>query len=183
MKLLIAEAGGLLIDNIVITDQGAPWAGFVTTPRWMFTGRRDRFLGVFPPAGVADDVIEGLARFGAVLNDRRHELDRSGAASLLRGLGAVQVERRYVVPELIGRFSFPLWARAIAAVGPDGSFARRLLTLLFVFYLAGAILVLVPLGILLSLLLYPIIRSPLRAYIERLKAPSGVDPVEAEAAA
>lgn len=183
IKRMIAEAGGVLIDNIVITDQGPPWAGFITTPRWMFTGRRDRFLGLFPPAGVSDDVIHGLARFGTAINDRRQDLDRTPARPLLRGLGAVSVERRYVIPELIGRISFPPWARLISASGPAGNLRPRLLTLLFVIYLVGAILILVPLGVLLSLLLYPIIRSPLRAYVERLKAPSGHDSVEAEAAA
>ncbi|HEY3175530.1 MAG TPA: hypothetical protein VGK94_07185 [Candidatus Polarisedimenticolia bacterium] len=183
MKRMIAAAGGVLIDNIVITDQGPPWAGFVTTPRWMFTGRRDRFLGIFPPAGVSDEVMNGLSRFGTAINERHHELDGSSTRPLLAGLGAVCVEPRYVVPELIGRFTFPPWARAIEISGPPASLRRRLLTLLFVAYLAAAILVLVPLGVLLSLLLYPVIRGPLRAYVDRLKAPSGLDPVEAEATA
>lgn len=183
MKRLIANAGGTLIDNIVITDQGAPWAGFITTPRWMFTGKRDRFLRVFPPAGVADEVIRSLARFGRAINERRIYLDAEPPRPLLRGLGAVQVERRYVIPELIGRFTFPIWARMIRAAGPQGGPARRFLTLLFVIYLVLAIVLVIPASVLVSFLLYPLIRGPLRVYIDRLKAPSGLDAGEAEAAA
>ena len=183
MKRLIADTGGTLIDNIVITDQGAPWAGFITTPRWMFTGRRDRFLGIFPPAGVADDVIGSLARFGRAINERRHMLDQDPPQPMLRGLGAVQVERRYVIPELVGRFTFPLWARVIRAAGPPGGAARRVLTLLFVIYLVLAILIVIPASVLAGLLLYPMIKGPLRLYIDRLRAPSGIDRAEAEAAA
>ena len=183
MKRLVAGAGGTLIDNIVITDQGAPWAGFVTTPRWMLTGRRDRFLRVFPPAGVADEVIGALARFGRAINERRHLLDAEPARPMLRGLGAVQVERRYVIAELVGRFTFPFWARLIRAAGPPDGMARRFLTLLFVAWLVMAILLVIPASVLVSLLFYPLLKGPLRGYIDRLKAPSGIDCAEAEAAA
>ena len=50
MKSLIAEAGGQLRDHLAFSDQGHALATFVTTPRWVLTGRRDRFLGL-PPAG------------------------------------------------------------------------------------------------------------------------------------
>jgi len=183
MKNLVAGAGGTLIDNIVITDQGAPWAGFITTPRWMFTGRRDRFLGFFPPAGVAGEVIRSLSRFGMAINERRHLLDEQPPRPMLRGLGAVQVERRYVIPELIGRFTFPFWARLIRAAGPPGGALRAILTAGFVVYLVLAILLLIPASVVAGLLLYPLIRNPLRGYIDRLKAPSGIDGVEAEAVA
>ena len=149
----------------------------------MFTGRRDRFLGLFPPAGVADEVIDSLARFGRAINERRQVLDEQPPRPMLRGLGAVQVERRYVIPELIGRFTFPFWARMIRAAGPPDGVARRVLTFVFVLYLVLAIVLIIPASVLAGLLLYPVIRVPLRSYIDRLKAPSGIDCVEAEAAA
>src|SRR3990170_639844 len=66
MKRLIAEAGGELRDNVAFTDRGSTLASFITTPRWLLTGRRDAFWGL-PAAGVADEDIAKADRFGRVL--------------------------------------------------------------------------------------------------------------------
>src|SRR5204863_9194288 len=50
VKRLIHEAGGRLVDNVVFTDQGGTLATFITTPRWLLTGRRNAFWGL-PAAG------------------------------------------------------------------------------------------------------------------------------------
>lgn len=44
MKHLISDAGGHLIDHLAFVDQGHPLATFITTPRWVWTGKRDSFL-------------------------------------------------------------------------------------------------------------------------------------------
>ena len=174
MKRLIAAAGGIHIDNVVLTDPSPPLASFVTTPRWMFTGKQDRFLG-FPPAGVPEEEIRRLSRFGTALSEAGAAIEGPGGRSVLRGLGAVSVESRFVLPELIGRLSFRPWARFIDAAGHAGGLARRAATFLFVVYLVFAILVLVPLAALARLLFHPLFRRPLAAYVERLKRPSGID--------
>jgi hypothetical protein len=174
MKRMIADAGGVHIDNVVLTDPSPPIASFVTTPRWMFTGKRDRFMG-FPPAGVPEEEIRRLSRFGDAINGAEHALDAPGARSILRGLGAVEVESRFVLPELIGRLSFRPWARIIDAAGRAGFLARRVALFLFFLYLVFAILVLVPLAAIVRLLFHPLVKRPIAAYVERLKRPSGID--------
>lgn len=47
MKAVIADLGGTLIDNAVLTDQGGSIYAFITTPRWLLTGKKIRF-GCFP---------------------------------------------------------------------------------------------------------------------------------------
>lgn len=175
MKRLVASAGGRLVDGIVLTDQGPPWAGFVTTPRYMLTGRRDPFLGL-PPAGVSEEAIRDCRRFGEAIGVQEDRLALDPPRSLLAGMGAVPFERRYVIPELIGRFSFRPWARWIRWAGPRGSVGSEALTALFVAYLVLAILLLVPAAILATAILYPAIRRPFRSYEDRIKSPSGVDP-------
>lgn len=173
MRNLIDEAGGVLMDSVVVTDRGPQWASFVTTPRWLFTGRRDPFWRVFPAAGVSDHVIADLARFGVALSEHEHALAERPPRPLLRGLGAVVVDERAVVPELIGRYSFPPWARVIAAAGRLGGWARALTTVMFVAYLVFAIVVLAPLVSVAALLLRPLLRRRLRSYIQMLEGPSG----------
>ncbi len=43
MKTVIAELGGTLIDNAVLTDQGGSVYAFITTPRWLLTGKKIHF--------------------------------------------------------------------------------------------------------------------------------------------
>lgn len=165
--------GAHWMDNVVVTDDGPAWATFVSTPRWMFTGKQDTFLGVFPPAGVGQQVIDGLVRFGEALSEQREAWGRQPARPLLRGLGAVEVEQRFVVPELIGRVSFPFWARVVRLFGGPGGRLRVLPLTVFFVYLVLAILVLIPASIILRILLHPVIKGPIGSYVERLKAPSG----------
>ena len=94
IKREIKRVGGLHIDNVVVTDQGPAWATFVTTPRWMFTGRNDAF-GIFPAAGVAPETLAGIRRFGEAISRGAAGLVHRPPSPLLRGLGAVSVEQRY----------------------------------------------------------------------------------------
>src|SRR5258707_14900823 len=66
VKRLIQEAGARLLDNVVFTDQGGTLATFVTTPRWLLTGRPNSFWGL-PAAGVAEEEIASAGRFGLAL--------------------------------------------------------------------------------------------------------------------
>ena len=173
MKRTIAAAGGRLMDNVVVTDQGPAWATFVTTPRWMFTGRTDPFW-FFPAAGVAAQDITGLDRFGQALSRRITADGEIPPGPLLGGLGAVEVESKYILPEMVARFSFLPWAYLVRAVGRVlGRRARRVALVFFVVYLACTILLLIPLLIVLRIVLYPFLRGWLRSYTNRLLAPSG----------
>src|SRR3989304_2795692 len=51
VKAMLTSLGARLIDNVVLVDQGPPWTTFVTTPRWLLTGKKDGFWGIFPAAG------------------------------------------------------------------------------------------------------------------------------------
>lgn len=172
MKTQLERLGAIHVDNVVVVDGGAPWATFVTTPRWMFTGRRNGFWGVFPPAGLAPETILGLPRFGQAIERNQARLAESPPQPLLRGTGAVEVEDRYVVPELVGRLTFPIWAHNARFAGPPGSVRRRAVMGLFTVYLVLTILIVVPVTILLRLILHPLLRSSLQAYVRQLKSPS-----------
>jgi hypothetical protein len=87
MKRLIAEAGGQLRDHLAFTDQGPALATFITTPRWVLTGKRNRFFGL-PPAGVAAEEIRGASRFGRALADALEHDREKLPAPMLAGLKA-----------------------------------------------------------------------------------------------
>ncbi len=172
MKRLIAEAGGKLRDHIAFTDQGHPLATFITTPRWVLTGKRNRWLGL-PPAGVAADEIEGAARFGQALAEALEQNLEQLDAAMLRGLRAVTVIPRLALSERAAFRAFRIWSRLIRAFGCRGQWRRRPILAVFSAYLIVMVVTVVPLSLLLQWLLSPILRPHLARLKDEFEQPSG----------
>lgn len=171
-KQLIAARGGRLIDNVVLTDQGPPWATFVTTPRWVLTGKKDGFWGIFPPAGISDADIAAASRFGRALVDALPQL-KGARGPLLAGLGAVKVNPGYVAGEKIAHRSFLIWGRLLRALGRPGTPLRRAVLMVYILFLVTMILTVLPVSMLVRALLRPLLKKKLDAEVARLEAPSG----------
>ena len=172
MQRLIAQAGGQLRDHLAFTDQGHALATFITTPRWVWTGKRDRFLGL-PPAGVAPEEIRQASRFGRALADALdHDGEKSGSA-MLTGLRAVTVNPRLALSERAGLRAFRVWSKLIRLFGRRGQWRRRPLLLVFALYLIALILSVVPLSLLVQWLLSPLLKPRLDRLRAELELPSG----------
>jgi len=98
MKDLLAGLNARLLDNVVLTDQGKSLYTFVTTPRWMLTGKKDSFW-FFPKAGVAEKKISATDRFGLRLGEALAQDKEQGREALLSGLGAVNVSGKLIATE------------------------------------------------------------------------------------
>lgn len=173
VQALLTERGARLIDNVVLVDQGSPWATFVTTPRWLLTGRKNGFWKIFPRAGVSDAEIAAAARFGRALVHGRHLLESETPVPLLSGLGAVKVNPAYVASERIGNRSFQVWGRLLRAIGKPGDRRRRAVLLVYVVFLITMILTVAPLGVLIRAVLRPLNQRKIALEITKLEAPSG----------
>jgi len=172
LRTRIEAMGARVLDHVVLVDQGPTLATFITTPRWLLTGRRDPLWGM-PAAGVSEAQIEAAARFGEALNTAlRHDLER-GVSPLLAGLGAVTVEPRLALSERAGARAFGVWSRIVRAVGKPGQRRRRPVLLLFVIYLVLAIVTIVPLSLGLQSLLAPLLRRRFERIRSEFEAPSG----------
>src|SRR5258708_953571 len=123
VKRLIQEAGGRLLDNVAFTDQGGTLATFVTTPRWLLTGRRNPFWGL-PAAGVAEQEIAKADRFGLALLAALRADRESEDGPMLAGLGAAGAARHLIFSERAARRAFSVWSRLIRLCGAPGSIAR-----------------------------------------------------------
>jgi hypothetical protein len=172
VKRLIHEAGGELRDNVVFTDQGSTLASFITTPRWLLSGKRDAFWGL-PAAGVSEADIAGAARFGhALAFALRGDRERAGSP-MLAGLGAAKVDPRLIFSERAGSRAFGVWSRIIRLGGRQGSIARLPLLALFCVYLVAMILVVVPPSLILQRLLRPLLARKLQSAKAYFELPSG----------
>jgi hypothetical protein len=177
MKRLLAPAGAVHCDNIVVTHEGSSLLTLISTPRALLFGRRDRFLGMLPRAGASENDLERLGWLGSVVA-RQLSMDNSlRGTSLLRGEPAVRVNRWLVVPELMAWYCFYAWAVIIRQCGKLHAGLRTLAVYGFALFLLGLIFLGLPLTVLGTWLLYPAIRGRLKRYISSLAAPTGEWPM------
>jgi hypothetical protein len=174
MKKMIAERGGIHIDNVVVTHQGIPLATFITTPRLLLTGKKDGLWGILPPGGVRQRKIGALSRFGKQIADNLATLSDSSNQPLLRGLDAVEVNPGYVIPEFIGRVVYRPWAKIARLFGKRGSWSRLIIISIFAVHLVFAIPIVLLVSTVIQFLFGPVLNKKMSSYIELLKSPSGV---------
>jgi hypothetical protein len=173
MKQLLADAGAQHIDNVVVTHQGPPLATFVSTTRALLSGRRDRFLGIFPPAGIDEVQFARVRSLGEVAASRLDRLDCVPYQTLLAGNNPVQVLPRYIMPEIVARRYFVLWAHVICRAGRISNWLRNVAVGMFAISLLVMVVICIPLGLLCHLLFSPWLQPWMRAYIAELKRPGG----------
>lgn len=172
VRARLAASGARVLDHVVFTDRGSALASFITTPRWLLTGRRDRFLGL-APAGVDEAEIAAAGRFGGALARALAEGRERGASPLLGGLAAARVDARLALSERAGSRAFALWSRLVRACGKPGQRRRRPALLAFVIYLIALILTVVPLSLTLQTLLAPLFWRRFARIRAEFEAPSG----------
>jgi hypothetical protein len=174
LKTLVAQAGGHLVDHVALTDESPALFTFITTPRWMLTGRRDRFLGL-PPAGINARQTAETARFGTALAEALgHDEEKSGQP-MLSGLAAVKVTPHLVMSERTGRRVFQAWSGFVRLFGRAGQRRRIPALLLFILYLTLAILIIVPLNFVLQRLIAPLFAHRAADIIRHYEQPSGAN--------
>ena len=172
MKVMLAKAGAIHCDNIVVTHQGSPLLTLISTPRALLFGKRDVFLKIFPQVGVSAADLDRVRELGAVAAERLGT-GRSTGTSLLRGERALTVNRWFIAPELLAWYCFSAWAVLIQQFGRMDAVLRGFAVYAFSAFLVGLILIGLPLALLATLLLYPALKHRLDSYSFRLAAPTG----------
>ncbi len=117
VKALLAECGARLVGNVALVDEAGTAGSFLATPLWVLTGNRGpRLFGLIPRAGVKPEQITASRRFG----ERMKEVLLGGRAidaTLLRHLGAVNVNDKLIASEKTARRSFLIWGKLFRGLG------------------------------------------------------------------
>jgi hypothetical protein len=171
MRRLLADAGSIHVGNVAVTDPGPAWTTFITTPRLLFTGRRDRFLRIFPPAGISEESVRSLSRLGEEIGGRVGKPERGPSMPLFNGREVSMVNRRLVGADRLASLLFAPWARAIARVSRPGQLRRAVLLGFFGAWLTAAIVLLMPLVVVGQLLLAPLVRRRMDDFLRPLLEP------------
>ena len=64
VKKTLKEKGAQLSGNISLVDEHHNFVSFITIFHWMFAGKKDRYLNIFPTPGVADEDIAHTKVYG-----------------------------------------------------------------------------------------------------------------------
>lgn len=169
---LLAQCRARLIDNIVLVDQASTMSSFITTPRWLLSGRKNAFWGL-PAAGISEDEISRASRFGeAIVDGLADDLELSGQP-LLQGLGAVNADVALIQSERIGHRSFLIWGKLLRYIGNQESLPRKILLIGYIAFLISMILTVVPMILLIRKSLAPLFRSRYKNVRENYEQPSG----------
>lgn len=172
MKAVIAELGGTLIDNAVLTDQGGSIYAFITTPRWLLTGKKDPFW-IFPAAGVSEQDLQESERFGhRLVSALENDLEKK-KEPLLKNLNAVTVNGKLIGSEKIATRSFMVWGKLIQKSGKPGSFPRKIVITIYAVFLALMVLTLVPINLLVKKFISPFRKKTVEESITYYEKPSG----------
>ena len=172
MKELLSDVDARLIDNVALTDQGKGIYSFITTPRWLLTGKKDAF-GIFPPAGILEREIDQAPRFGKRLNQALKQNKEKGTEPLLTNLKAVSVDGKFIATEIIATRSSKIWGHIIKAFGPKKSFRRKIGTTIYSAFLVILVFTLIPLNLLVRKILNIFRQDQLRSLEKQYELPSG----------
>lgn len=172
MKKMIEKNSGVLLDNIVLTDRGNSIETFITTPRWMLTGKKDSFLKM-SKAGVSKQDIVNSQRFGETIKIALENNLEKKLEPLLKNLGAVSVNDKMIMSEKIGHKSFVLWGALLKKLGTINISLRIFMLYIYMIFLVLMILTVVPISIVIRLLLYPFLKPSLKKQKIYFEQPSG----------
>lgn len=172
MKILLKALDATLIDNVVLTDQGGSLYAFITTPRWLLTGKKDPFL-LFPAAGVSEEDFQKSERFGRRILTGLLDNEEKKKVPMLKNMGAVTVNGKLIGTEKIATRSFMVWGKLIQAAGKPGSFLRKIVITIYAVFLAILVLTVVPLNILVRRLIYPFRKEAIEKSVQYYEQPSG----------
>jgi hypothetical protein len=166
VKQHVKQAGGRLAGNIVLADRANNLVGVLTIAAWMLSGKKEKFLKIFPRPGVSDADIKAAARFGqpilAAISREEFLLDQKQ----LNARGAVEIKPALLLMENRISKVFKIWSGFIRQKGGPQDPKRRKRVRAFMVYLIVAVIILAPLAAVVAFFLQALKKDKLNAEVE-----------------
>ncbi|MGD0711661.1 MAG: hypothetical protein ABR968_10845 [Bacteroidales bacterium] len=143
IKENIYKAGGILVGNIPLIDRNNNHISAVTMLYWMLTGKKQRYLNLFPFPGVSNDDIKGASAFGDIVFKASQDKEYSDLQKKILDLNLIRIGTDILFIELRAKRMFNVFARLIKKKGT--SIRRRAILInLFKYYLLIALFIIAP---------------------------------------
>jgi hypothetical protein len=139
VKKLLQDVGAKLVGNVALVDRNSNLVSAVTILYWMMTGKKDKYLGVFPKPGVSNEDIANASNLGRVVAEYLSKGSFKSLQSDLIAQGAVNVDANLMFIERRAPRLFLIWANFIL-----NRKNRKLWLRVFKYYLLIALFVIAP---------------------------------------
>ncbi|HKR03936.1 MAG TPA: hypothetical protein VJY62_04805 [Bacteroidia bacterium] len=143
VKKILRENGAIHVANIVLCDRNNNFVSAVTIQYWMFTGRRDHFLGIFPRPGISDKDIDETKIFGKTVLESLETGNWHELQERLIKMKAVGVNTNLMFIESRASVLFKIWAQTIIKKKN-----REVWLQIFKYYLLFALFIVAPIVLL-----------------------------------
>lgn len=154
MKLNLKELNAKLVGNIVLADRHINHISVVTISKWMFSGKKERYLGIFPKPGVSQKDIDESIKFGPIISKAILEKDFNTLQNKLLMKGAIKIKPFLITVDKRANIIFSKWANLITNKSKENTKKRSLFVKFFNYYLLFAIWFIAPIVFILFLFTY-----------------------------
>lgn len=151
VKKILKESGAKLVGNVALVDRHANLISAATILYWMLTGKKDKWLGVFPKPGISEQDIRNTETFGKTVHDYLSKGNWEGMQTQLAEQGAVEVKTHLMFIEARAPRLFSIWANLIVKRKN-----RKIWLVAFKYYLLIALFIVAPI----VLTLYSVLLQP-----------------------
>jgi len=114
IKKSLKDSGARLVGHIALVDKHHNLISFITIFHWMFKGKKDRWLNIFPKPGVSDADIAHTALYGGIVQKYLGKGNWDGLQDELIEQKAVVVKYHLMFIESKASRIFAIWANIIA---------------------------------------------------------------------
>ncbi len=113
MKVILKETEAKLVGNIALVDRHINHVSVITIVRWMFSGEKKKYLGIFPKPGVSEKDIQESSKFGTIIlkhlkNDSYQNLQEDLIAN-----DAIEIRPFLIEMDKKANKMFKIWANLI----------------------------------------------------------------------
>lgn len=154
MKKKLIDLQANLVGNIALVDRHINHISVITIEKWMMSGKKESYLGIFPKPGVSQKDIDEAEKFGFVIAKHIKENNFNNLQEALLQKGAIKIKPFLVKTDQRANFLFSKWANIIQSKSEKNSKNRTFWVKLFSYYLLFAIWILAPIVFILFLLTY-----------------------------
>ncbi|MDB9961004.1 dialkylresorcinol condensing enzyme DarA [Oceanihabitans sp.] len=154
MKKKLKGLHANLVGNIVLADRHLNHISVITISKWMFSGKKERYLGIFPKPGVSQKDIDESIKFGPIIASHLKANSLNQLQDALLKDGAVIIKPFLITTDKRANIIFSKWAKLIQSKGDINSPKRVFWLKLFNNYLLFAIWVIAPIVFILFLFTY-----------------------------
>ena len=114
VRKMLNDAGAKLVGNIALFDKHPNPVSFVTIFYWMLSGKKERYLNIFPKPGVAEADIARCEGFGQTVVQHLKNNSWNGLQDDLLKQKAVEINYKLMFIEARAKPIFAVWAKIIS---------------------------------------------------------------------